>query len=80
VRAPGRRPRVVRPGTALATGILIVVMLIAVATLGSAAHQFRLSGLGQAALFLSFAVVGMIVAWHQPRNPMGWVLLGVSGC
>jgi len=78
VRAPGRRPRVVRPGTALAAGILIVVMLIAAATLGSAAHQFRLSGLGQAALFLSFAVVGMIVAWHQPRNPMGWVLLGVT--
>jgi hypothetical protein len=23
-------------------------------------------------------VVGVIVAWHQPRNPMGWVLLGVT--
>ena len=29
-------------------------------------------------LFLGFGLVGMIVAWHQPRNPMGWVLLGVT--
>ena len=41
-------------------------------------HQFKLSDLGLGAVYLSFAVVGVIVAWHQPRNPMGWVLLGVT--
>ena len=25
-----------------------------------------------------FAVVGVIVAWRQPRNPMGWLLAGVG--
>jgi hypothetical protein len=77
-RAPGWRPRPVRPGAALAVGALIVAMLVAAAWIASATHQFRLSAVGQVAVFLSFAVVGVIVAWHQPRNPMGWVLLGVT--
>jgi hypothetical protein len=77
-RAPGWRPRLARPGAALAVGALIVVMLAATALIASVLHQFTLSGLGKVAVFLSFAVVGVIVAWHQPRNPMGWVLLGVT--
>jgi hypothetical protein len=77
-RAPGPRLRLATPGGALAVGLLIVVMLVSAGVLSSTAHQFRLSGLGQVALFLSFAVVGVVVAWHQPRNPMGWVLLGVT--
>jgi len=66
------------PGAALALGVLIVVMLVSAAVISSITHQLRLSGVGQVALILSFAVVGVIVAWHQPRNPMGWVLLGVT--
>jgi hypothetical protein len=76
--AAGRRPRVVRPAAALAVGVLILVMLACVAVLSPAAHQFRLSDLGQVGLWLSFGLVGVVVAWHQPRNPMGWVLLGVT--
>jgi len=76
--APGRHLRLATPGAALAAGLLIVVMLVTAGVLSSTAHQSSLSGLGLAALFLSFAVVGVIVAWHQPRNPMGWVLLGVT--
>jgi hypothetical protein len=78
VGARRQRLRFATPGAALALGVLIVVMLVSAAVISSASHQFRLSGLGQVALFLSFAVVGVIVAWHQPRNPMGWVLLGVT--
>ena len=70
--------RLATPGAALVIGVLIVVMLAASAVGTVAAHQFTLSGLGHAALFLSFGMVGVIVAWHQPRNPMGWVLLGVT--
>jgi hypothetical protein len=73
-----RRPRVVRPAAALVVGVLILVMLAGVAVLSSAAHQFRPSDLGQVGLWLSFGLVGVVVAWHQPRNPMGWVLLGVT--
>jgi hypothetical protein len=78
-RAPGWRLRLVRPGAALAVGALIVAMLASSGLIVSASHQqFKLSGLGQVAVFLAFAVVGVVVAWHQPRNPLGWVLLGVS--
>jgi hypothetical protein len=73
-----RHPRVATPGAALAAGILNVVMVMSAAVISSISHQFELSDLGKAALYLSFAVVGLIVAWHQPRNPMGWVLLGVT--
>jgi hypothetical protein len=69
--------RVVRPAAALAAGVLTLLLLVAAAVFSSAAHQFKLSDLGQVALLLSFAVVGVVVAWHQPRNPMGWVVLGV---
>jgi hypothetical protein len=77
-RVTRRHRHVVGPAGALAVGALIVVLLAGAAVISSIAHQFKLSGMGQVALILSFAVVGVIVAWHQPRNPMGWVLLGVG--
>jgi hypothetical protein len=72
-----RARRLATPGTVLVVGVLIVVMVAANAVISST-QQFKLSSLGLAALYLSFAVVGVVVAWHQPRNPMGWVLLGVT--
>jgi two-component system, NarL family, sensor kinase len=78
-RSPGRRPRVATPATALTVGVLIVAMLAGVVVAGLAEHRgLQLSRLAEIALFLSFGLVGVIVAWHQPRNPMGWVLLGVT--
>jgi uncharacterized membrane protein YhaH (DUF805 family) len=76
--APRGHLRIATPAAALVVGGLIVVMLISAAAMSSMAHQFNLSGLGQAGLYLSFGVVGVVVARHQPRNPMGWVLLGVT--
>jgi hypothetical protein len=77
--APRRRPRLVRPGAALAVAAIIVAMMASTGLITSANHQqIKLSDLGQVAAFLAFAAVGVVVAWHQPRNPMGWVLLGVS--
>ena len=73
-----RRPRVVRPGTALAVGIVIVIVIAVSAIVNADAHYLKLSGVGQAVLWLSFGLVGVVVAWHQPGNPMGWVLLGVT--
>ena len=26
-------------------------------------------------VFVAFAVVGVVVAWHRPRNPIGWLML-----
>jgi hypothetical protein len=78
-RSPGRRVRVATPVTALAVGVFIVVMLAGLLVAGPAEHRgLQLSRLGEIVLFLGFGLVGVIVAWHQPRNPMGWVLLGVT--
>jgi hypothetical protein len=77
-QAAPRRPRVARPAVALALGALAVALLAAAAVSAAAAHQFGLSHLGQVALWFSFGLVGVVVAWHQPRNPMGWVLLGIT--
>lgn len=30
-------------------------------------------------VFLAGTAVGAVVAWHQPRNPMGWILLAAMG-
>jgi MFS family permease len=78
-RDPGRRHlRLATPGTALALGLLIIAMLAALAVISSVTHQNNAAGFVLAAVLVCFAVVGVIVAWHQPRNVMGWVLLGVT--
>ena len=33
-----------------------------------------------ALLSLALAGVGLLVAWHQPRNPVGWLLMGSGLC
>jgi len=34
--------------------------------------------IGFLAAFLSFALVGGLVAWHRPTNPVGWLLLATG--
>jgi hypothetical protein len=77
-RVTRRLPRAVGPAGALAVGVLAVAVIAGAAVISSAAHQFAPSDLGQALLWFSFGLVGVVVAWYQPRNPMGWVLLGVT--
>jgi hypothetical protein len=60
--------RLATPGAALAMGILIVVMLVLLAVIGSTAHQFTLSGLGQLGLHLSFDAVFGIRVWTAIRT------------
>jgi hypothetical protein len=33
---------------------------------------------GSVQIALACALVGMIVAWHRPGHPMGWILLGIG--
>ena len=71
-----RRPRVVRPGTALAVGIVTMLMLAGTAVVSTMTHQPLFDGLGHVFVYLCFGLIGVIVARHQPRNPMGWGAAG----
>jgi hypothetical protein len=30
--------------------------------------------------YVSFPTVGLLIAVRQPRNPLGWLLLGIARC
>jgi hypothetical protein len=76
---PHRR-RLASPATALVAGGLVLVLLVASWPLSAMAHQLNVSNDGPNILILAGAAVGVVVAWHQPGNPMGWILLAVMGC
>ena len=76
---PHRR-RMASPATALVAGGLVLVLLVASWPLSAMAHQLNVSNDGPNILILAGAAVGVVVAWHQPGNPMGWILLAVMGC
>ena len=72
-----RRFRVASPAAALVTGVLLLVMVALAGALAVASGN-RLAGGSSILLFLAFGAVGVVVAWHQPGNPIGWLLLGVA--
>jgi hypothetical protein len=66
--------------TVLALGGVVLVLLAVGWPLSAMAHQFSVSNEFPAALVLAGVAVGVVVAWHQPGNPMGWILLAAMGC
>jgi hypothetical protein len=74
-----------RPGLATVAALLgVLSLLLLVATLVIASVSGSLSSSGDIANNVSwtvfvaaFTVVGVVVARRQPRNPMGWLLIGV---
>ena len=74
----GRHVRLASPATALAIGIVLVVLVVLAGVFAAAAGQPLLTGTNFILLYLAFSAVGVVVAWHQPGNPIGWVLLGVG--
>lgn len=72
----GRRFAVASPGTATALGAVVVVLVIANIVLSVLDHSLTLSHIGGGAVAaLAYAGVGVVVARHQPRNPVGWILI-----
>jgi hypothetical protein len=65
------------PRVALLVGLATVLTLVALVPLSLAAHQFR-GGLSQLLVMAPFALVGVIVAARQPKNPIGWILLSIA--
>ena len=74
---PGARraPRVI----AAAAGTLVVLLTGATIAQAALVHQLEpVSFEAGSALILTIwviAAVGLVVAWHQPGNPIGWLLL-----
>ena len=53
----------------------MLVLWPATAVLSGLAHQLTLGGFGAAAGFLVFGLTGVVVAYHQPRNAVGWIFI-----
>ena len=68
--------RLASPATALLLGGLVVVLAVSVVPLSILARQRVGSGGGELVLGPVFGVVGFVVAWRRPRNPLGWLMLG----
>jgi len=77
----GRRLRLGSPVTALVLGGVVLALLIADVPLADLAHQSVNAANGSLPAWISapFAVVGFVVAWRKPGNPLGWVILAGAG-
>jgi hypothetical protein len=67
------------PGLAVALGGVVLALLAASFPLARLAHLSISSGGSGLYLAPPFAVVGFVVAWRKPGNPLGWLLLGAVG-
>jgi hypothetical protein len=68
--------RLASPATALLLGGLVLALVAALVPLGILARQSIGSGGDTFVLGPVFGVVGFVVAWRRPRNPLGWLMLG----
>jgi len=61
-------------------GCLVLALIAVLAPLVRLSHQHSLTdGGGPAAwAFLPSGVAGFVVAWRRPRNPLGWILVGLA--
>src|ERR1035438_2993179 len=78
--AAPRRFAVASPTTALVLGVVVLALMIVDAPLAGLAHQSMAASGGSLPIWDSaaFGVVGFVVAWRQPRNPLGWIILGIA--
>ena len=77
--APGRRVRLASPAMAMALGGVVLALLAVTVPLGVMDHSALSSGGGSLVLAPVFGVLGFVVAWRKPGNPLGWLLLGAVG-
>ena len=69
------------PAAALVVGGLVLALVIAAAPLAGLAHQSLDASDGSVPVWVSagFGLVGFVVAWRRPGNPLGWVILAAAG-
>ena len=60
---------------ALIFGAAVLVLWAGAGVLLGLAYQLTIGHLGAAAGLLVFGLAGVVVAYHQPGNPVGWILI-----
>jgi len=60
-------------------GGLVLALFTAALALGVVARTWSASDAGPVAEVAALCVVGAVIAWHRPANPLGWILLGAGG-
>jgi hypothetical protein len=78
-QAPGRRVRLASPAMAIALAGVVLALVAVTIPLGVMDHSAVSSGGGSLVLAPVFGVLGFVVAWRKPGNPLGWLLLGAVG-
>jgi hypothetical protein len=73
-----RRFWLASPAAVAGLAVLVLLLAAAVVPLALAAHQGVLSNVGQVVPFLPIAAVGLVIARHRPRNPIGWLLIAAA--
>ena len=58
-------------------GVVVLVLFIAAVPLAGLAHQSLNASHGSLPVWVTapFAVVGLVLAWRRPANPVGWIML-----
>jgi hypothetical protein len=75
----GGRFRLASPAAANALAALGVAFFLAVLPLAAVTRNLTGSSVGASLpMILPFGAVGLVVARRQPRNPVGWILLGFA--
>jgi hypothetical protein len=67
------RSRLASPRSALVVGVVVALLGAAAVPLSILSHDPS-----QGVVVLPFGIVGFVVAWRQSRNPIGWILLGLT--
>ena len=78
VTSPGAgRLRLGSSVAALVLGGLVLVLAVAAVPLARLAHQSLNASIGSTPVWVTApaAVVGFVVAWRRPGNPLGWIIL-----
>ena len=57
-------------------GVTTILLLAVALPVSELAHNANTAGVSTVLLTVAFAVVGVIVARHEPRNPIGWTMIG----
>ena len=71
-----RRFRLASPVTAIVLAVLALLLPAAALPLYALTRQNLVeNGFQVIVIFMSFVTVALVIAWHRPGNPIGWIIL-----